>query len=108
MINVKTKGKFCNLNPEEILYIESSKHDITIYTHKEEQKCRMKLCDFFGSLPDYFIRVHQSYAINARYIKDFDTCGATLLDGRMVPVSRRRRKEAEKAWGNLRGKGING
>lgn len=97
-INVKTKSKVWNLNPGDILYVESRKHDITIYTREDEYVCRMKLCDFLDGLPDCFIRLHQSYAINAGYVKSFDAYGATLLDGRTIPISRRRRKEAEGKW----------
>ena len=45
-----------------------------------------------------FIRCHQSFLVNFRHVREFQTSSMELTDGRSVPVSKNRMKEVRKAF----------
>ena len=47
-----------------------------------------KLNDIQEILPDDFVRIHQSYLVNIRYIKEVSNYQATLWTGKILPVAR--------------------
>lgn len=86
---------------EQIAIIESRSHSLefTIYEHSVEKKYTMpgKLADIQILLSGSgFIRIHQSYLVNLRYIRNMSYNQAILWNGVVVPVSRSRHQEAKK------------
>lgn len=86
------------IDPREVLYVESKKHYLTFYEMFQSQVFRMKLDECHGMLPDDFIRVHQSFLVNAKFIRSFKKETIELVDGRVIPVSRRKYKEAREKF----------
>lgn len=96
------KGSKLALYPQEIYYLESSKHSIIVYAQghdpfsiistMEEQEKRL--------LPLSFVKIHRSYLVNLRHIHQIQ--GAELiLDNNLtqkLPVSRRYRAELAKRY----------
>ncbi|MBE5882199.1 MAG: response regulator transcription factor [Lachnospiraceae bacterium] len=95
-IKVKTKTGVIPIHPQKIIYIESRKHNLFLYFEDDVEEIRMKMDDFIKLLPDNFIRVHQSFTVNAAYVKKITTEGAFLISEDELPVSRARYAETKK------------
>ncbi|WP_343250417.1 LytTR family DNA-binding domain-containing protein [Diplocloster hominis] len=76
----------------DISYLESDKHVIYLHGRNHQWKYYIKLDDIMERLPSYFVRCHQSYALNMTKLRKLSALSAEFTDGRMVPVSRARYK----------------
>ena len=82
------------ISTRDLLFLESKNHDILAHTADGTEDV------FLGSLNEMeeelgqygFIRCHQSFLVNARGIKSFDT-RIEMEDGSFIPISRNRRKQ---------------
>ena len=86
-----------SLHAEQIVYVESSLHTLQfkVVVRSEEKMYTMskKLDDIDNLLPDNeFIRIHQSYLVNTKYIKEVTNYNAIMWNGDVLPVSRKRFK----------------
>ena len=97
-IALYTSGEVIKVNPSYVFYIESEKHTLHFYGINGKQKFRMKMDDCLEILPDFFIRIHQSYAVNSAYLQSIKVNQAVLFDGSELPVSRRRYKRARERF----------
>lgn len=95
-IKVKTKTGVIPIDPEKIYYIESRKHDLILHFEDDEEETRMKMDDLLKMLPENFIRIHQSFTVNAAYVKKITTEGAFLISEITLPVSRARYGETKR------------
>lgn len=68
-----------------------------IYRKSRTDRVLMKLSDLMSELPDYFVRCHQSYAINIQKIVKFEKSGIEMENGKSIAVSRNRFEETKKA-----------
>ena len=102
IIKDKDRGIQRNLYTNEIVYVESNDHDITIITEKEMLNYSGTMNTLLASLAPYgFFRCHSSYIVNARYIDSIDKQSLLLRTGDTIPLSRTRKKEfmeALTAW----------
>ena len=80
----------------QIEMVESNLHNLCfiIYVRSVEKKYTMaaKLNDIQEILPDDFVRIHQSYLVNIRYIKEISNYQVTLSTGKILPVARSKYK----------------
>ena len=91
---------------KEILYFESNVRKVTIYTQNGEHytfngklsEIEQKMSD--GKIP--FLRVHQSYLVNCKYIKNTSYNHVELMDGAVLPVSQSKRKNIYNIFGKYR------
>lgn len=91
---VSYNGEIYNINIHDIVYIESVRDCQYIHLPKQEIKLYQnmnKLEEIFS--PYGFLRVHQGYIVNYRYIAKIGKESLTLLDDTILPISRRKRKE---------------
>lgn len=70
-IYVNVNKKYVKVSFEDILYIESVKDYIQIYTIKDEISTKFTLTEFYDRLPTYFIRIHRSFIVNKHKITAF-------------------------------------
>ena len=101
MVSFHTKRKMLAVNAREVFYVESRKHNVLIYQNGIPYKFRMKMDECLAQMPDYFIRVHQSYAVNFHYIDSFQRGGIILQSGNKVTVSRKYFTQAKKRYDEL-------
>jgi two-component system LytT family response regulator len=91
-INTHIDNKQVNYN--EIIYIKAEGAYSRIYTTKERDFLVSKnLNTLIREFPkEIFVRIHRSYIINIKYIKNQDNIGSTveLINGAFIPVSRRK------------------
>ncbi len=72
---------------DSILYFFSERHRIYVVTSDEENSFYGKLGDLQEELPACFVRIHNRYIINMKYIESIGAASVTA-GGRELPVSR--------------------
>lgn len=83
----------------KIRYISSRGHTISIYcTDGKIQESTGKLNDLEQQIcGDIFLRCHQSFIVNMRYVAEFSSSELTI-DGEKIPVSRRYYPQVKKRY----------
>ncbi|WP_442266094.1 LytR/AlgR family response regulator transcription factor [Tenacibaculum sp. ZS6-P6] len=81
---------------DTLMYCQSDKGYTTFYTEDKKSYIASKpIKDFENQLPEnLFLRTHQSYVVNLKFIDKYDKTGyAFLKSGVKIPVSIRKREE---------------
>lgn len=81
------------LDQKAIHYIHSQREYVTAYLTDGELTWRESLTHLIGRLkPEWFVHIHKSYVLNWLYFESVNTATReiTLLDGTILPVSRRK------------------
>ncbi len=74
---------------DDILYAESARNYIYIYTHKKKYSVRNSLEWFVESVPkEYFAKVHRSFVVNTKKISK-RTSNSVFVENIEIPASRR-------------------
>lgn len=88
----KYKRKLCRVIFNDILFFESSGRYIIIHTKEEQSKMIGTLntieCQLSFSATRFF-RIHQSYLVNEKYIKNIERTSLLLFNGTELPISKR-------------------
>lgn len=96
-IKIFTEGKILFLDPEEILYCKAEGSYTTLFCQEKNQvTISQNLKVVVEWLPSsIFIRVHNSYIINRKKIKEFHRQENYLIleDNSSIPVSRQKKNE---------------
>ena len=83
----------------EIYYLSAYYRDIHVFTGNREYIFEGKLKEEEEKLTKYgFIRVHQGFLVNMRYIKDIGEKQIELVNGTKVDISVRKRSEVKRAY----------
>ena len=101
-IAIRSKGKVQLLNMEEIYWIKADGDYSSIHIANNDffHKKSLKLLE--SQLPSYlFSRVHRSYIVNLKKVKEliFDAAGGyrlKMIDDSEIPVSRRKSRKVKK------------
>ncbi len=101
MISFRSKRKMLAVNAREVSHVESRKHNVLIYQDGIPHKFRMKMDECLAQMPDFFIRIHQSYAVNFYYIDSFRRGGVILQSGNRILMSRKYYAQAKKRYEEL-------
>lgn len=72
----------------DIIFAESNGRRLNLHTSSEDFVFYHKLSDFLDETNGYFIRCHQSYAVNPYRVKALHAAEALMDDGSTVGVSR--------------------
>lgn len=97
-IAVAFQDKIVFYDPHEIIYCQSNDNYTTLQLKNGEKVMASKTMKHFEDIlaPLGFIRPHQSYIINAKFIEQYnkrDGGFLVLTDGTSIPVSRHRKEE---------------
>jgi len=108
---LKTYNDYHYLNTNEILYLKADNNSTDFFMRNGECISTYKtLKTFEGSLPKNFIRVHQSYILNIKYVTSINygknTCSLRNSDDQL-PFSRSYRKKVDELKGMLSKNSIN-
>lgn len=91
-------SKLVSIKVNQIIYIESEKRKVHIYTESEKYSFYSKLSDIEKLLNQDFVRCHQSYIVNVNKIEKL---GEKLIHlyrvDKPIPISRARIENVEKA-----------
>lgn len=90
ILNIKIESKEYQIDANSILYIESRRNDIIIHTvNHKEFKFRDSINKKDEEVKNYgFIRVHNAYLVNQKYIYSIKGDFVILKDKIEIPVSR--------------------
>lgn len=90
----------------DIIYFQSDKRVTYIVTLNDYKRCYLKLNFIEKQLDDMnylFIRIHQSFLVNPRYIEVYTHNSVTLTDGTVLNISEKRKKEAGQQYLKFKG-----
>ncbi|WP_400074875.1 LytR/AlgR family response regulator transcription factor [Winogradskyella sp. R77965] len=90
-IFVKSDKKIIKLNFDTIYYIEAYGNYIKIFT-ENMVLTPQTLSDFIDKLPNNFLRIHKSYAVNFNHLKLIDGNQIILLNNAKLPIGKSYRK----------------
>ena len=95
-LTVRHRGSTVTLNPEDVVYVESSLRKLTVCTRESSYEVTGRLDDFSGETPlPEFVRCHQSFLVNLRYVTGLQGGRFILANGTQIPISRSRLNEAK-------------
>lgn len=75
---------------DEILYLESRAHRTMIHTYEGEEVCHDKIADLEQRMGENFVRCHQSFLVNMKYIRQIENESFKLENGEEISISKRR------------------
>lgn len=96
-----------DLSVDRILYIESRLHK-TIFFVLEDGKKEYYLYEKLDTIEEMlkgmgFYRIHQSFLVNMKHVRNIRRYMATLMDGSKISISKKYYKDAEKEYIRIRG-----
>ncbi len=84
---------------DEIIYIETNRHIQIFYTKKNEYTIYAKMDEMEQQLSEYgFVRIHQSFLVNMRYIDKISSYVLTLKTGKELSVPKSRYSDVKKRY----------
>ncbi|WP_300278603.1 LytR/AlgR family response regulator transcription factor, partial [Peptacetobacter sp.] len=87
----------------EIMYIEVTKKELTIYTKEDIYKTKSSMKKIERELEKFdFYRCHKSYLVNMKYIETIDK-NEIIINYKKIPVSKHRISEFKKNFTLLLG-----
>ncbi|MFT8318587.1 MAG: LytTR family DNA-binding domain-containing protein [Sporolactobacillus sp.] len=96
---VESADQQMRLPQNEINYIESLAHTLEIHTENQVVTVHVSIDSMEKALnPLSFFRIHRSYLVGLRYIRQLGKSELILDDGTRLPVSRRRYRAANQAF----------
>lgn len=86
LLFIKTGRSMIQIQYHEILYIEAHKEYLCIHTEKQKHLVYKRMKEMAGTLPENFVRIHNSYIINLQHVKKLGTQSVEIAN-RELPVS---------------------
>lgn len=104
---LKFKEGTKDINEDNIIYIESNLHELYFYIMIHELEVK-RLDDTLNNMENNFdinkfLRIHQSYLVNMKYIKSIKLQKAILIDGSELPIAKPRYKTVRQIFANYKG-----
>ena len=92
------EGSTIKLYEEQILYVESFLHYISIHTTEGEYKIKENISSFEERLSKVFFQTHRSYLVSLKYITRISRTSVTLEGGIELPLARGKYDEINRAY----------
>ena len=83
---------------DEIRYLESNAHRTIIHTLGNKYVCYEKISELEKKMGDSFVRCHQSFLVNMKYIRRIKNDTFKLEDGYEINISKRRYVKAKEKY----------
>ena len=90
---IQTRDGNKKVRVDDIWYVESIKRNIVVHEVDRQISLIKKLDEVEKMLPDYFLRCHKSFLVNADKIKRMESREFVLLNDIRIPISRTRHSE---------------
>ena len=92
------------LQTDDIIYIETAKHKNVFYTKKQAYTIYKKMDEIEEELAEFgFVRVHQSFLVNMRYIEKISSYVLRLITGKEISVPKSRYQEVKRIFALYKG-----
>lgn len=95
---ITCEGETVKLYEEDILYVESFLHYISIHTRRKEYKIKENISSFEKKLSAGFFRIHRSYLVSLKYIIRISRSAVTLEGNTELPLARGKYDEINRAF----------
>lgn len=92
---IKYKGILYSILFDDIVYLESEGHMITIHTKTGKRNCYDRLEKLCEHLPECFIQCHKSYVVNMNKIRKIENRLMIMADQEKIPISKARYKNTK-------------
>lgn len=92
---IKYKGIMYSILFDDISYLESEGHMITIHTKTGKRNCYDRLEKLCERLPECFIQCHKSYVVNMNKIQKIEKRLMMMNDHIEIPISKARYKDTK-------------
>lgn len=92
------KGKIFNIKIDNIKYIESNRRVATIHEKDIDRCVYAKLSDLEKTLPEYFVRCHQSYIVNLEEARELNSHEFVLNTGEKIPISQTKYNKSKQSF----------
>nr|WP_282579986.1 LytTR family DNA-binding domain-containing protein [Paenibacillus odorifer] len=103
-LSLQQKGKEILIPYRNIIYLESNRRRIILYSCKDQLDYYSTLNEEEQKLPvSDFVRIHQSYIVNFYFIKEISNQGVILLNGEALPISAKYSADFKKKYLKFRG-----
>lgn len=89
----KEKGRKRNLMFSNIIYIESRREKLLIKTASSTFSIWMKMGEAETQFPDYFVRCHNSFLVNMKYVIGYENNSFKLINGQEIIISRSKKEK---------------
>ena len=87
------------LEPDEILYIETCRHKNIFHTKERTYSIYRKMDEIEALMEGMeFLRCHQSFLVNMRYIRKISSYVMTLTTGQELSVPKARYREVKRRY----------
>ena len=92
------------LQTDDIIYIETARHKNVFYTKKQTYTIYKIMDEIVEELSAYdFVRIHQSFLVNMRYIEKISSYVLRLITGKEISVPKSRYQEVKRAFALYKG-----
>ena len=92
------------LQTDDIIYIETAKHKNVFYAKKQVYTIYKRMDEIEEELAGFgFVRVHQSFLVNMRYIEKISSYILRLITGKEISVPKSRYQEVKRAFALYKG-----
>lgn len=103
LVTIQTVEGLISLPTKELYYIEVQGHKLSFYTSRKVYYSTGTLVAIENMLPSYqFVKPHQSFLVNLAHVESI-TSAAVLIGNDEIPISRPRKSEFLRAFGNFVG-----
>ena len=100
-IFIKQNYRFVKLKMEDFVYIEADRNHSYLVMKQQRYIIRLPLAIVLERLDEsYFVRVHRSYAINMRFVEEFDD-NEVVVNKKAIPITATYREEFLKQFNIL-------
>ncbi len=103
VLDLRSKESFYRVAAEDVLYVESMGHDLFFHVHDKVIKHWGTLGKFEEELEKaHFVRCSTSFLVNLKFVQGIHR-DEVIVNGRLIPISRTRRKNFLAALAQYRG-----
>ncbi len=93
LITLSLRGRQTAIKTNEIIYLQSDIHEITIVTINDSYSYQTTLKNILSMLPKYFVQIQKSIIINLDYVKEINQNDIILKNGNVFSMSRHYKKD---------------
>ena len=102
-LTIKVKNYIDRIKIDSIVYIETARPNILIYTYDNTYSTKMSISKIEKILSEYgFFRCHNSYIVNLKLIESMNG-NTVVVKGKNIPISKYRVKDLKLAITNILG-----
>ncbi len=100
-VYITFRGSTKRIRVTDIYHVESNRKKVVLHYIDGIEETMQKLNELEKQLPDYFLRIHQSFLVNMNYIQSISATRIEMTNGKVFPISRAKSKYARERFMNF-------